>query len=241
MRILHEDAVARLHHGDALDVRPDVRAAAIIIDPPYARGGGVHNGRMSVRGLQSEEAGADQFFHHWFRAVAERLTAATLPTGHGFIFCDEDTYPLVKRGLCDANGWRVTQALVWDRESTGMGSPFRAAHEMIAFARGPDFKWAGSKSLRDVVRCRWPYGVHPNHEAEKPVDLLVKLMTEYSDAPPGSLWLDGFGGSFTSAVAAARCGRRVWACELDEARVDAAVERYRRDTAQIGLPAGGAA
>jgi DNA modification methylase len=235
MKLLFEDRAVQLHHGDALAVRPDVRANAIIIDPPYARGGGVHNGRQSVRGLQSEEAGADQFFAFWFRSVAERLTAATLPTGHGFIFCDEDTFPLVKRGMCDANGWRVTQALVWDREATGMGSPFRAAHEMIAFARGPEFKWAGSKSLRDVIRCRWPYGEHPNHEAEKPADLLIRLMTEYSDAPVGSLWLDGFMGSATSAVAAARCGRRLWGCELDGERAEMAVRRYREDTAQAGM------
>lgn len=235
MRLLHEDTAVRLHHGDALFVPVDVRADAFIIDPPYARGGGVHNGRNSVRGLQSEEAGADQFFHFWFRAVAERLTAATAPTGHGFIFCDEDTFSLVKRGMCDANGWRVTQALVWDRESTGMGSPFRSSHELVAFARGPEFKWAGSRSRTDVIRCRWPYGVHANHEAEKPVDLLVRLMTEYSDAPAGALWLDGFAGSMTSAVAAARCGRRLWGCEIDEDRALLGVRRYREDTAQVAL------
>lgn len=233
MKLLHEDAAARLYCGDAMSVPVDLRADAFMIDPPYARGGGVHNGRQSVRGLQSEEQGSDQFWAFWFRAVAERTAAATKPTGHGFIFCDEDTYPLVRRVMCDAAGWRVTQALVWDRESIGMGSPFRAGYEMIAFARGPAFKWTGSKSLGGVIRCRWPYGVHPNHEAEKPVDLLVRLMTDYSDAPPGSLWLDNFGGSMSVAVAAAKCGRRAWSCEADEDRAAKGVERYKRDTAQV--------
>lgn len=238
MKLLYQDSAVHLHHGDALQTPLDIKADAFIIDPPYARGGGVHNGRMSVRGLQNEEQGSDQFWAFWFRAVAERTTAAVKATGHGFIFCDEDTYPLIRRVMCDANGWRVTQALVWDRESIGMGSPFRAGYEMVAFARGPDFKWTGSRSLGGVIRCRWPYGVHPNHEAEKPVDLLVRLMTQYSDAPAGSLWLDNFAGSSTSAVAAAKCGRRLWGCEADEERAAGGVLRYVRDTAQTSLIAG---
>lgn len=241
MKLLHEDSTVRLHQGDALETPVDVQADAFMIDPPFARGGGVHNGRRSVRGLMAEEEGADQFWAFWFRAVAARTTACTKPAGHGFVFCDEDTYPLVRRAMCDANGWRVTQALVWDREAIGMGSPFRAGYEMVAFARGPDFKWSGRRDLTSVVRCRWPYGKHANHESEKPVDLLVRLMTEYSDAPRGSLWLDNFMGSARSAVAAHRCGRRLWGCEISEERASAAVKAYVRDTAARSLPFGGGA
>ena len=238
MKLLHQDAAVQLHHGDALGVPIDVQADAFIIDPPWARAGGLHTGRSSAQGSASDLAGADQFWAYWFSDVCAKLTSATKPTGHGFVFCDEDTYPLLRRCFAAKSAWAVTQPIVWDRESMGLGSPFRAGHEMIAFARGPSFKWTGSKSLLDVIRCRWPYGAHPNHGSEKPVDLLVRLMTEYSDLPPGALWLDNFAGSMTSAVAAARCGRRLWGCELDEDRAIAGVRRYREDTAQLDTAIG---
>lgn len=235
MKLIHEEAAVKLYHGDALHTPIDIRADGFMIDPPYARGGGVHNGRTSVRGLLSEEMGADQFWAHWFRDVALRTTAAVKPTGHGFICCDEDTYPLIKRVMVDANGWRVTQAIVWDRESIGMGSPFRASYEMIAFARGPDFKWTGSRSLSSVIRCRWPYGQHENHDAEKPVELFVKLMTEYSDIPAGGLWLDNFTGCAPVLRAAKRCGRRAVGIEGDEERIAGAVRLIREEGMQLGL------
>jgi DNA modification methylase len=233
MKLLHEDAAVRLHCGDALDTPGDLCADAFLIDPPWARAGGLHTGRQKQSGKLADEEGADQFWTYWFADVAARTTNATKPTGHGFIFCDEDVYPLIRRAFLAKTDWTVTQAIIWDREATGMGSPFRACYEVIAFARGPEFKWAGRRDLRNVIRCRWPYGEHPNHEAEKPVDLLVRLMSEYSDAPEGSLWLDNFMGSATSGVAAATCGRRLWGCEKGADRAAAAVRRYREDTAQM--------
>lgn len=241
VKLLHEDAAVRLHCGDALDTPCDVQADAFLIDPPWSRTGGAHtsNYNPEIRAARTWES--DQFWAYWFTDIAERTTAATKSAGHGFVFCDYRTIHLVERCLAaKGRGWVVSQALIWDRDSTGLGSPFRASHEMIAFARGPDFKWTGRKDLRNVIRYRWPYGEHPNHEAEKPVDLLVKLMTEYSDAPPGSLWLDNFMGSATSAVAAARCGRRLWGGEKSEERAAMAVKRYLADTSQIAHSALGA-
>jgi DNA modification methylase len=235
MKLLHEDAAVRMCHGNALETPAEVQADAFAIDPPWARAGGLHTGRQKQAGKLADEAGADQFWLYWFADVAQRITWATKPTGHGFIFCDEDVYPLIRRAFMTKSEWTVTQAIVWDREACGMGSPFRASYEVIAFARGPNFRWSGRRDLKNIIRCRWPYGEHPNHEAEKPVDLLVKLMTEYSDAPAGSLWLDNFAGSMTSAVAAQRCGRRIWCCEADEERAVAGVARYVRDTAPGNL------
>lgn len=235
MKLLHEDEHVSISCGDALDTPPEVQADAFLIDPPWARAGGLHTGRRGPGALQ-DEAGADQFWLYWFGDVAARTVGAVKPAGHGFIFCDEDVYPLIRRAFLAKTLWTVTQAIVWDREATGMGSPFRAGFEMIAFARGPDFRWTGRRDMRNILRCRWPYGRHPNHEAEKPVDLLVRLMTEYSDAPSGSLWLDNFAGSGTSAVGARRCGRRVWASEKSEDRAKQAVDRYLRETAPPDHP-----
>ncbi len=227
MKLIYSDDDIILHHGDALETPASIQADAFMIDPPWARSGGVHTGRSSKQGKLSDDAGADQFWAYWFADVAACTAGATKPTGHGFIFCDEDTYPLVRRCFHAKSDWTVTQAIVWDREGMGLGSPYRAGFEMIAFARGPKFKWAGRRDLRNVIRYRWPYGRHEFHEAEKPEGLLAKLMTEYSDAPDGSLWLDNFTGSGSLLMAARRCGRRAVGIELNDERVEVAVKRLR--------------
>ncbi len=231
MKLLHEDAALRFFRGDALATPVEIQADHFIIDPPYARAGNVHTGRVSAGSKLGEIYGSDQFWAHWFGDVVARTTAATKPTGHGFVFCDYRTMHLVERCFLQRSEWTASQCLVWDREGCGMGSPFRASHELIAFVRGPEFKWTGRRDLTNVIRCRWPYGAHPNHEAEKPVDLLVKLMVDAS--AEGSLWLDNFAGSASSGIAARKCGRRWVGIEADEERSVAAVARLVADAAPV--------
>ena len=123
----------------------------------------------------------------------------------------------------------VTQCLVWDRASLGLGSPFRASHELIAFMRAPNFEWRGHKDVRNVLRFRWPYGAHPNHPAEKPVKLLEFLVTR--TIPLGGLVFDPFCGSGSTLVAAKNLGRRAIGIEIEE--------RYCRDRGEAAA-AGGA-
>ena len=123
-------------------------------------------------------------------------------------------------------GWAVTQALIWDRESMGLGSPFRAGHEMIAFVRSPDFVWDGPRDVRNVLSYRWPYGKHEHHAAEKPTDLLGYLIS--LTTKPTETVLDLFAGSGSTLVAAAERGRRVVGVEMEEEHCVTAARRIQR-------------
>lgn len=224
----YQDDAVTLYHGDMLETGTEQIADVFITDPPYSRAGALHSGRREgvVDGI-----GSDQFWLHWFSAVARRIVERTHPAGHGYVFSDYRTVALVERAfLATRSGWSLTQCIVWDRESIGMGSPYRASHELVAFVRGPDFEWRGPRGLRNVIRCRWPYGVHANHEAEKPVSLLEQLV---ATSPPGGLVLDPFTGSGSTLVAARNLGRRAIGIEAEQRYCEIAARRLAQDVLRL--------
>lgn len=207
-----------LMHGDCLATlreMPDDYADALVTDPPFTAAGGSTNGRSGGRQADA------QFFRHWLTDALSECWRVVKPSGSAIICCDWRTLPEVEACVRTpgvrqtAKGWEVTQALVWDRGSIGLGSPFRNQFEMLAFARGP--QWDRGERRRDfanVMRVRWPYGPHPNHPAEKPVDLFVPLLQFL--LPPGGRVLDPFAGSATVGVAAAQAGLDYCGIEVDE-------------------------
>lgn len=228
MKPYYEDASTTLFHADFLHCAPAI-GDVFVTDPPYARSGAVHTGWRGAGehlGAQraATQAGADQFWVYWFTDTMRKLTQSCARSGCGFVFTDYRTVGLVDRAVAAADtGWAVTQCLVWDREGTGMGAPFRASHELIAFCRGPAFKWDGPKNLRNVLRFRWPYGEHEHHPAEKPTALLRYLLEAFTR--PGQVVLDPFAGSGSTLVAAKQVGRRGLGIEVEEQHCATAARR----------------
>jgi len=94
---------------------------------------------------------------------------------------------------------------------------------MIAFARGPEFKWDGRKDIANVFRCDWPYGSHPHHPSEKPVRLLAEIMRDFARGRV----LDPFCGSASSGVAARELG-------MDWDGIEADVETAKVASQRLG-------
>ena len=69
---------------------------------------------------------------------------------------------------------------------------------------------------------------------EKPLNLIRELVKRFS--PPNSLILDLFAGTFTTAMAAHKQGRRFVGCEIDEALFKAAVGRLEEFCNEDSLP-----
>ena len=172
--VYYQSERVTLYHGDSIEFmagRPPGQFSHFVTDPPYTAAGGSTNGRTS---------GADnQFFAFWLRAVCDGLHRVVRSDGCGFMFCDWRTVGLVQDCLRPRGSrlrgaaWAMSQALVWDRESFGMGAPFRNGYEMIAFAKGGG--WDGShlpKNISTLIRHRYTYTKREHHGAEKPVELL---------------------------------------------------------------------
>ena len=220
-----EDGIT-IYHGDCLEVMPTISEApsVLLADPPYAAAGSSTNGRSS-------EADS-QFFRFWMAAVFGQIRRVMPSNSAGFVFCDWRTLGDIAAAArtpgdrlnFGGTPWGVSQALVWDRESIGMGSPFRNSFEMIAFAKGPDWDQSFERNVPTVVRHRWPYNAKPNHGAEKPVDLLVKLI---GWGGAGSVF-DPFTGSGSALIAAQQLGRRAIGIEIEERYCEIAAKRLSR-------------
>ena len=187
--------------------------------------------------MAEDNASSDQFWVHWFTAVARGMLAQMKPSGCGLLFCDHRTIHLVERAVAKSGlGWHMSQGLVWDRQSIGLGTPFRAGFEMLAFLRGPDFQWAGRKDMSNVLRCRWPYGALENHPAEKPVGLLEQIIREC--CPKAAVVFDPLAGSGSTLVAAKHVERRAIGIEIEEGYCRVAANRLSAEMS-FGLAGGG--
>lgn len=228
MKPYYQDDSFTLYNGNCREL-PEylTRGDLFVTDPPYSRAGAASSGRTNTANRSSEVQASDQFWFAWFEDVARRLASCTKADGCGFVFCDYRTVHLIERAFAgNGLGWTVSQCLVWNRMAMGLGSPFRASHELIAFVRGPKFKHEGPRNIRNVLDVYWPYGEHEHHNAEKPVELLVKLIEPFSQ--PGDVVLDLFAGSGSTLVAAKAIGRRAVAVEMEEGNCAVVVERLRQ-------------
>lgn len=214
----------RLFLGSCADILPSLgtRYGFVIADPPYSRAGGSNTSRTNTEGRHSALVASDQFWEHWFSDQWRVIAAVCEPWACAMIFCDYRTIGAMERAvMASDSGWSVTQCAVWDRGSIGLGSPMRARYELLAFARGPAFKWEGRKDIANVFQCDWPYGSHPNHPSEKPVRLLRTLMEDFAHGRV----LDPFCGSGSSGVAAREMGLPWDGIEQDAATATIAAER----------------
>lgn len=221
------DGASVIYHGDTLDFTAPIVADVLLTDPPYSRAGSLHTGRRNRAVRHNDARDGDQFWLYWFRSAIKSSLSHINESGCGFIFSDYRTIGLVEDAVASADlGWQVSQCIVWDRECIGMGSPFRASHELIAFVRGPEFRWTGPKDLGNVIRHKWFYGSHEHHPAEKPVGLLRQLIQTV--APTDGIVFDPFLGSGSTLLAARSCGRRAFGVELEEQYCERAAQRLQQ-------------
>jgi DNA modification methylase len=217
----------RLFLGSCSEVLPTLgaRYGFVIADPPYARAGAAHTSRTNTAGAHSAVVASDQFWEHWFSDQWRVIASVCEQWACAMIFSDYRTIGALERAIAASeSGWTVSQCAVWDRGSIGLGSPMRAQHELIAFARGPAFKWDGRKDIANVFRCDWPYGSHPNHPSEKPVRLFKTLFEDFAH---GRI-IDPFCGSASSGVAAKELGLAWDGIEMDAITAKVAAERLRQ-------------
>jgi len=225
----YDHAGITIYHGDCLELMPQLPeacAGVIYTDPPFTAAGGSTNGKV----LDADT----QFFGHWFDDVAEQMRRCSSPASCWLMHCDWRTIGVIQRSVQRAGrnirgeAFRVTQALYWHRGSIGMGSPFRNAVEMLAFAPGP--RWASQmpKNVSTLIEERWPYGYKQHHGAEKPVPLIERLL-KLIDPGVGLRVLDPFAGSGSTLIAARNLNRYAIGIEREERYCEIAAKRLQQE------------
>lgn len=220
-----------VRHGDLLTILPSMDSGTtdlICTDPPY--GVGADKGGFRARTVH----------HHNYedtldvaKSVAESILTEGFrickPRANIFIFCDIELFDYLK--LFSANmGWSpFKRPLIWRKsESEGL-APWGSAGPRIT----TEFIFYATKGRRglnaspiDVFDVKRVSRHERLHAAEKPVELLSKLIS--CATLPGELVLDPCCGSGSSLVACKELGRQCIGIERDKDFYNTALANIQR-------------
>jgi DNA modification methylase len=202
--------VARLMQGEEAEI--------ILSDPPYCSGGFQEAGRNqgSTTATRGATIARDNLTTDGLEALIEKAVRAVPSVGCCYLFSDWRQFSTIRRAV-EPLGYQYRAMLVWDKETPGMGGPWRHQFELIYF--GSRRKEPPTGKSGDVLRSARSGNEH--HTTEKPVGLLVTIL----DNTEGDLVVDPFLGSGTTLIAAHRTGRRCYGCEIEPRYADVILRR----------------
>lgn len=232
LSVYYEDDRATIYHGDALEILPTLRPAsvqAVVTDPPYVIGAVSAGNMASKAGGWGDMMNSAMWFSAWYRQVDRVLHSS----GSFWSFCNWRSLPVVMRAALDAS-LPITSVMVWDKEWIGPGGSqgLRPAYEMCALLAQPGFAIA-DRGTPDVWRHKVGSYKEHGHPAEKP-EGLVRRIIQTCEMPPGSLVVDPFMGSGTTAVAAMITGHRFVGIEFEERWCEVAASRLSQGALDFG-------
>jgi len=203
---------------------------AVITDPPYAIYG-------SSTGIGADIAD-DKMVRPFFEAIGKLIAGRLKKFGHAYAFTDWRSWAAMWEGFKRA-GLVPKNGLVWDKGGGGLGSNWANAYELIAyFAKLPPPVAMQSGTERgqrpvhkaNILRHSRPSGVEREHNAAKPVGLLIELVEAATDK--GETIFEPFTGSGSTMIAGEKTGRRVFGLEIEPRFAQVAIERWQRLTGQ---------
>ena len=205
---------------------PAASVDAVITDPPYSTG----TSSNGVKVNWYDNSLVIPFFHQWFSEIKRVLK----DDGEFYINTDWRTYPLLYPAA--VSNLVVKNCIVWDYEWIKAGSHYRFSHEFIIYGlKNNETKRRYSASERDVWRIppiNFTSG-EKNHQAEKPLNLLFKMLNNSTNE--GDTILDPFMGSGTTGVACVRLNRNFIGIEINPAYFEIAQRRIAEAQAQMTL------
>lgn len=223
----YADDHVTLYHGDALELVPTLpRVGLVVTDPPYVIGAVSAGTLDSKAGGWGDMMNSALWFPTWYRMVRERLAH----DGALWTFCNWRSLPVVMRAAADA-AWSVTSCLVWDKDWIGPGGPvgLRPRYELVALLAMGGFE-IPDRGVADIWVQRWAAHKPSGHPAEKPVDLIARLiLTSGTNGPV----LDPFAGSGTTLRAAKDLGMHAIGIEAEERYCEIAARRCQQEV--LGL------
>lgn len=245
-----------MHHGDCvtfLDALPDAKLFDVMLtDPPYEAEAHTKARRSLKDATQKkgaknkgERRRIDQPLEVSFPAMTLELRASTtisaarLVRRWSVLFCQiEGITPW--RNALEVHGLEWVRGGIW-RKPNGApqftGDRPGQGFECLAIAHPPGRKrWNGGGK-----HAVWTHplehgagsGVRNEHPTQKPLDLMLELVADFTD--PGDIVLDPFAGSGTTGVACLRLGRRFVGIEQDPTFFALACERLRAEEQHVSL------
>lgn len=224
----------RLLCGDSLKDLPKLIGGAqidcVVTDPPFA----IYGSSNGIGADIADDAMVRPFFESMFQAMMQHVREMA----HVYVCCDWRSWSCIWESaklvkLAPKN------CLVWDKLTPGLGSSYSNGHEFVGFfSRVPPpkaMKTSTAGGQRTVLRPNMlrharPQGEERRHNAAKPVDMFVELISNSTDE--GENVLDMFGGSGTTLIACEKTKRVSFTCEKSPNECDAIIERWEKFTGQ---------
>lgn len=228
MKPYYEEAGVTIYHGDALELLPSLAAVSLIVtDPPYIIGAVSAGSLSSKSGTWGDMMNSATWFAAWYKECARALKY----DGAMWTFLNWRTIPVVMRAAMTAQ-LPIASMMVWDKEWIGPGGPqgLRPSYEMVALLPNAGF-CVPDRSLSDVWRHKVGSYKASGHPAEKPVDLVQRIIS--ASAVSGTV-VDPFLGSGTTAVAAKALGLPCVGIEAEERYCEIAARRLSQHVLDLG-------
>jgi len=224
----YQDEYVTLYHGDCREVLPTLDLVDLVVtDPPYIIGDVSAGSLGSKSGGWADMMNSAEWFTGWYRQCDRLLKY------HGamWTFLNWRTLPVVMRAALDAS-MPITSVMVWDKEWIGPGGVqgLRTSYELCALLAKPGFA-IPDRGARDVWRYKVGSYKASGHPAEKPVDLVQRIIT--CSATTGTV-LDPFVGSGTTCVAAKALGIPSVGVEAEERYCEMAARRLSQGVLDFG-------
>lgn len=230
-----------LLQGDCREILPVLPTIdAVITDPPYCSGGFSEAGKQAAKGmgLRSETIRETGWFINdnmtsaglcWLMSMVGGWARRCVKAGGTMTAFTDWRMVIHLAPAIEASGWRYQNMLVWAKPSPGLGSGFRAQHEIaLHFSNGtPSYFSASNGNVLGSARVN--HAVR-EHQTQKPVELIEAIVETVS--PVGGTVLDPFMGSGTTGVACVNLGRQFIGIELDAGYFDIAYRRIDEATRQ---------
>lgn len=194
----------------------------IVTDPPYYLPASSYVGaRQSKYNKYSRRTLEDtSVFKTYFKLIFEELDRVIKESGTYYVFCDAQSYPVFYEVLFPY--CKYVRLLVWDKLISYNGYTWRHQHELIAWGEKENSKRIPTGD-GDIIKCRGVLQEDRNHPAEKPIEILEKLINKHKTA--GMVVLDPYIGSGSTAVACKRLDVNYVGFELNEDYCEIAKKR----------------
>lgn len=216
-----------LYCGDCREILPEISSARLVVtDPPYVFG-------IASTAQEGKAGGWGDLMNSaaWYALLLREFKRITANhQGAAWVFNSWRSFPVLARAAYEAQ-WGIESLMVWDKEWIGPGGQrgLRPSYELAALFAQSDFA-IQNRGLPDIWRSKWS-SLKPNgHPAEKPVELLLRIITE---SGPGDV-IDPFMGSGSTMVAAKKAGRIGIGIDIEERWCEVAAKRLSQRVLDFG-------
>lgn len=220
--------------GDCREILPTIKVVdACVTDPPYCSGGFSESGKQAAKGMGLRSETIKEI--GWF--TNDNMTTAGISWLMGYVasWCyrsmrDGGTFTAFTdwrmvghlAPAIEASRFRYQNLVVWNKGNAGLGTGFRAQHELaMHFSKGTA-KYH-SFDFGNVITTSRVHSSEREHQTEKPVELISTIVEVVS--PFNGIVLDPFMGSGTTGVACVKLGRKFIGIEIEPKYFDIACRR----------------